>query len=105
MTDIKSRATPVIGDAAAVESDDELIAKYIVRNPDGRGPDRAETVYGISVWTIIGYLRAAGATGADVAAEYDLPEVAIRAALAYYRQNQALIDARILIDDAYWNEA
>ena len=87
-------------DDATDESDDELIAKYIVRNPHGYGPDRAKTVYGVSVYVIIAYLRGEGVTVADVAAAYELPEVAIRAALAYYRQNQALIDARILINDA-----
>jgi len=99
MTDTKIRADPAL-DVVGAESDDELIAKYIVRYPHGYGPDRAKTVFGVSVHVIVRYLQGEGMIVADVADAYDLPEVAIRAALAYYRQNQALIDARILIDDA-----
>lgn len=92
-------------DDATDESDDELIAKYIIRNPDGRGPDRAVTTHGVSVWLLVEQVRASGGNIHEIAADHDLPEVAVRAALAYYRQNQALIDARILINNAYWNEA
>lgn len=85
---------------AAAESDDELIARYIVRNPHQLGPDRAKTVWGVSVWALVAYMRGEGNTIARTAEDYDLPEVAVRAALAYYRQNRALIDARLLINDA-----
>lgn len=104
MADLKSAADPRTDDAAGDEFDDELIAKYIVRNPDGRGPDRAATMYGVSVWLLVEQVRASGGNIHEVAADHDLPEVAVRAALAYYRQNQALIDARILIQNAAWEE-
>lgn len=81
-------------------SDEELVARYIVRNPHGMGPDRAKTVWGVSVWALIGHMRGEDNTVAGVAEAYELPEIAVRAALAYYRLNHALIDARLLLNDA-----
>lgn len=100
MTETASRPLPPADHVAEDLSDDELIDRYIVRNPHQMGHDRAKTVYGVSVWALVGYLRGEGQTVAQTADDYDLPEVAVRAALAYYRANRALIDARLLINDA-----
>lgn len=93
----RERQTEVVGDA---ETDDLLVAKYIVRDPNGLGADEAATIWGVPVWAIVGYLRGEGATLVDVAEAYDLPHVAVRAALAYYRQHPALIDARLLLNES-----
>lgn len=84
--------------------DDELIARYIVRNPNGMGPDRAKAIWGVSVWALIGHMREEGNSPEVTAEDYGLPEIAVPAALAYYRQNRALIDARLLVHDAYFGE-
>lgn len=49
-------------------------------------------------------MRGEGNTPIRTAAAYELPEAAVRAALAYYRQNRELIDARLLLHDAYFDD-
>lgn len=87
--------------ADGAEADEGLVAEHIVRDPHGYGPDTAQVVpWGPAVWVLIAYLRGDGTTVARTAAAYGIPEVGVRAALAYYRQNRALIDARLLLNDA-----
>ncbi len=77
-------------------TDDELIARYIARNPRRSGLDEALiTPYAIPVWAIVGYLGIEGADVARVAADYDIPIQAVEAALAYYGRHKQAIDARI----------
>lgn len=77
-------------------TDEERIARYIELNPNRPGLDEARIVdYGIAVWALIGYLRAAGGDAARVAADYAVPPEVVEAAQAYYRRHPALIDARI----------
>ena len=77
-------------------NDAELIARYIEPNPHKPGPadvwlkDRY-----ISVWAIVGYYQANGRDVADAAAAYEIPVSTVQAALAYYRQNLAVIEARL----------
>jgi len=60
------------------------------------GPRNARVVPGyIHVWAIIGELESSGWDIAAVAEGYGIPEEAVRAAIAYYRQHQAEIDARL----------
>lgn len=84
--------------ATSGASDDDLIAAYIVENPRHEGPDRAETIWGVPVWILVGHMR--GESPAETAAAYELPMIAVEAALAYYRRRRELIDARLLINDA-----
>lgn len=73
----------------------DLSSEYIELNPDSPSPaDARLRTYGISVWAIIGYLEAVHDDLARVAADYDIPLDAVRAALAYYRRHKAVIDAR-----------
>ena len=100
MTTIANRAT-------SPSSDAELIEKWIIPDPHGRGRwDARVRNHGVSVWALVAYLRAILADGepqdavARVAASYKLPREAVEAALAYYKQNKELIDAWLLINDS-----
>jgi uncharacterized protein (DUF433 family) len=78
-------------------TDDELIARYIEFNPRRPGRDRASLKdYGVEVWALVAYYQE-GAEGSleDVAAAYDIPLDAVRAALAHYARERDLIDARL----------
>lgn len=73
----------------------ELIARYIEENPHRPGADEVRLIgFGVSVWALIGYLHGVG-DPKQVAADYDLPPEAISAAIAYYEQHPAIIDARL----------
>lgn len=78
-----------------------LIDRYVDANPHGRGAAEARLKdHGTSVWALAGYyLQAVGRDAERVAHDYHLPREAVEAALAYYRQHQALIDARLLLND------
>jgi|DewCreStandDraft_2_1066082.scaffolds.fasta_scaffold00347_4 uncharacterized protein (DUF433 family) len=78
------------------ETEQELIARWI--EPDPHLPDPAEVRVrgtGIHVWAIVGQWQAADRDVAAVAQDYELPIEAVEAALAYYRRQQCLIDARL----------
>jgi uncharacterized protein (DUF433 family) len=85
--------------------DNALIQHYVEENPQFPGAARAWLVAsGVPVWAIVGYFQCAIGGDADhpapkqlaqVAADYDLPEEAIVAALAYYRRHRRPIDERI----------
>ncbi len=82
-------------------SEQALIDRYITADTYGRGPADARLVeYGTPIWALIGYLDGAGGDEARVAADYDVPSDAVRAARAYYRRHKALIDARLLLNAA-----
>lgn len=51
--------------------------------------------YGYSVWILIDALNEADQDLARVAREYELPQEAIEAAVAFYRQHHDAIDARM----------
>ncbi len=79
---------------------DALIAAYIEPDPHHPGADDVRLKhYGVSVWAIVGYWKANGRDSARVTAEYDIPIEAVEAALAYYRQHQAVIDNRLDAND------
>ena len=50
---------------------------------------------GVKVWAIIGHLRSVDGDVGRVAKGYDVPEDAVRAAMAYYQQHRTLIDNRL----------
>jgi uncharacterized protein (DUF433 family) len=78
-----------------------LIDRYVDANPHGRGAAEARLKdYGTSVWALVGYyLHAVGRDAEQVAHDYHLPREVVEAALAYYRRHQALIDARLLLNN------
>ena len=82
-------------------SDEELIKNYVKPNPNRPGPADVRLVpSAVSVWAIIGYLEAVHGDVCQTAADYRIPEEAVRAALAYYRKHREVIDARIAANAA-----
>jgi uncharacterized protein (DUF433 family) len=79
-----------------------LIERHIAVDPAGRGPaDAYLREYGTSVWALVAYLQGDAAGDLErVAADYEVPLEAARAALAYYARHKALIDARLLLNGA-----
>ena len=78
----------------------DLIGKHIDLPPGGSAADACLTGSSVSVWAPIGYFQVVGDDVARVAADYDLPPEAVGAAIAYYREHQRAIDARIEAHDA-----
>lgn len=75
---------------------DELIVRHIELDPEAPGPIGARIAdAGVHVWALIGYFYANGGQRRLVAEDYELPEEAVEAALAYYERHRALIDARL----------
>ena len=96
--------------STAPERDADLLARV---EPDPRrpGPDRWRVVDGdLPVWALIQHIMAEGNTAdptlatdeivAQTAADYRIPEVGVRAAIAYYAANRGAIDTRLAINDA-----
>jgi uncharacterized protein (DUF433 family) len=75
---------------------DRLIDLHIEPNPHKAGRDEVQIIdANVPVWALIGYLDAVEGDVAQVAEDYEIPREAMLAALAYYRRNIAVIDARI----------
>ncbi len=92
---------PVTG---TVEGDNELVARYIAPKPHESG--RASAYFpnhGFYVATIVGKLLHANGDIQETARAYQLPVDGVLAALAFYRQNRAIIDARLLLDLDQWD--
>ena len=82
--------------ATETQNDADLIARYVAPNPNKPGRDEAWLdEYGVSIWALIGHYQAAGRDAAYTAQAYEIPLEAMHAALAYYHQNQAVIEARL----------
>ena len=72
----------------------------IAQDPLG-GRDRARLAeYGTPIWALIAYLQGPNGGIAETAAAYQIPEIAVHAALRYYERNREFIDARILLNSA-----
>jgi uncharacterized protein (DUF433 family) len=76
-----------------------LIEQFIEEHPSETGEPRLQPS-AVPVWAIIGHWQATGRDAADVARAYDIPEIQVRAALAYYKRHRAEIDARIAANAA-----
>ena len=69
---------------------------YIETNPHHPGPADVRLVEScVPVWAIIGHYQATGRDARYVADSYEVPLEAVQAALAYYQQHQAVIEARL----------
>jgi uncharacterized protein (DUF433 family) len=82
-------------DVLPVDARQALIERHI--EPDARRPDDARLrVYGVSVWTIVGYWRDVADRDVErVAEDYEISAEAVRVALAFYQEHRDLIDARL----------
>lgn len=81
--------------------DDEtaLIAEWIKPAPHSASADAARIAgTGVPVWALIGYLPAVHHDECQVAQDYELPVDAVRAAVAYYRRNREVIDAKLILN-------
>ncbi|MBI4493031.1 MAG: DUF433 domain-containing protein [Chloroflexi bacterium] len=83
--------------------DEQLIARWIEPHPRRPEPARARVKgYATPVWALVAHWRAIGKELDQVARDYDLPQEAVAAAFAYYRQHQDAIDARIAAHEAFF---
>ncbi len=80
------------------QDEQRLIARYIDTSW-GLADARLKRA-GVSVWSLIGYLRAFGGDSEQVREAFALSSEELAAALAYYRRNEAYIDARLLLNSA-----
>ena len=55
---------------------------------------------GVSIWAIVTYLRVYDNNVRAVADHFSISEIEVEAALAYYRRNKKLVDARVVLNDA-----
>ncbi|MBI3976737.1 MAG: hypothetical protein HY331_01000 [Chloroflexi bacterium] len=62
--------------------------------------DARLTEYGVPIWALVRYWRNVDGDVPRVAYAYDLPVEVVEAALAYYREHQAAIDARLAANAA-----
>lgn len=70
----------------------------IVPDPHRPGRDRVRLEpYGVPVWALIAHLQGVGWDVARPAADYAVPEPAVRAAIAHYRAEPQSIDAFLLL--------
>ncbi len=77
-------------------NDAELIERHIETDPYRPGPgDVRLAESGVSVWAVIGHLPSVDGDVARAAADYELSPEAMAAALAYYREHRAALDARL----------
>ena len=90
--------------ANGTADDDALIARYIASDPLNRGPADARVVdHGGPVWNLIAHHRGTGGDLGQTAAAYGLEPEAVEAAIRYYCRHRALIDARILLNESFFD--
>jgi uncharacterized protein (DUF433 family) len=83
-------------------TDDELIARHIVPDPQksGRAHARVQPSQ-VSVWVLVGALDR-GEPQEQVASDYDLLPEEMGAAMAYYRRHKDVFDAFLLLERDAW---
>jgi uncharacterized protein (DUF433 family) len=76
-----------------------LIGRHVETDPHSTDdPDAWLRESGVSVWALIDYWYGVNFDTAETIDAYRLSPEAMAAALAYYRQHQAVIDARRLLN-------
>ncbi len=84
------------GSALMGDEAQQLIDRFIRLTPERPVPEEAVVLpSAVKVWAVIGDLRTNGGDVVCTAAGYDLPEEAVRAAIAYYERHRMLIDNRL----------
>jgi uncharacterized protein (DUF433 family) len=78
-----------------------LIHEYVEESPHCPGPaDARLRRVAVPVWALVNYWRVADKEVERAAADYEIPTVAVQAALAYYQRHAAVIDSRIAANAA-----
>lgn len=86
------------------EGEVDLIDRYIKPHPSDRGRTYAYFPdHGHSVSAVVRALRMQDGDIGQTAADWELPEEAVRAVVAFYRRYRDYIDARILIEDDWFD--
>jgi uncharacterized protein (DUF433 family) len=87
-------------------TDKELILRYVQVDPIHSGPGNVRLKdSGIHVWAIIGNYLGNGEDAARTAADYDIPQIEVEAAVAFYRRFKWAIDARLAENEEFNLEA
>lgn len=86
--------------APTPEIDDAIVEQDPARS--GRHNARLAG-YGTHVWAVIAYLQGVDGDVLETARAYDVPEDVVRAAIRYYDDHRALIDAHLLLMDESHN--
>lgn len=88
---------------AGEADEDALIDAYVEIDPrrSGAGEARLAT-YGFPIWILIDALVATDHDVLRVARNYEIPEEAVRAAIAFYRRHPDAIDARARANAAFF---
>lgn len=85
--------------SAGGHSPHKLISNYIEERPYETSDARLRES-GIPVWAIVGHWKASGRSVATASGDYQIPEVQVEAALAYYEEHEQEIDARLAANAA-----
>lgn len=89
--------------ATETRDDDLLISRHVVLPDNSRDPTDARVMpAGYSVWILIDALNAAGGKLDAAAEEYAIDVEVMRAAVAYYSRHRAVIDAKIIVNAAFF---
>jgi hypothetical protein len=84
-------------------TDEELIAQHVYFAPGRTTPELARLVeQAVPIWIIIDADRAYDGDTERIAASYAISCEAVEAARAYYRKYREYIDAKILLNRAYF---
>ena len=84
-------------------TDDELIEKYIWLPEPTTWPAEARIKgHGQHIWALVGFGQSVNNDPAQIAAGYNLPIEAARAAMAYYQRYRAIFDYRLAENASYF---
>ena len=93
------RGRPMASTNQRSELDEQRLIEQHIDASWGRADARLKRA-GVSVWSLIGYLRAFEGDLERTQGAFELSAEELEAALAYYRRNQQYIDARLLLNTA-----
>ena len=84
-------------------NDDELIENYIwLPEPMTWPAEACIRGHGRHIWALVGFGQSVDNNPAQIAAGYNLPIEAARAAMAYYQRYRAIFDYRLAENASYF---
>jgi uncharacterized protein (DUF433 family) len=78
--------------------------KYLEARPQSGSNQLFIKGRNMTVWHLIGTMRANGTTKEETAADLDLPVEAVEEAFAYYQENRAMIEAEVEAEGQWLRE-